>query len=72
MDTDDFKYTHKGWLGICPIYLADIDSDCPVIEPRHWICEPLLAFSTLVFQTIAMFVPEEDACFPVRITGELE
>lgn len=26
--------THKGWLLFCPIYLADVESDGPQIEPR--------------------------------------
>ena len=29
--------THKGWLGLCPVYFGDIDSEAPVVEPR-WAC----------------------------------
>lgn len=27
--------THKGWLGLCPIYIGESKSDSPVVVPRH-------------------------------------
>lgn len=68
--TTEITFTHKGWLGLCPVYIADLESDCPTLEPRHWVFEPLLDFSTLMFQFLGQFV--EEPAFPLRITGELE
>ncbi len=41
-------FTHKGWLGPCPIYISNIDSDCPMVHPRHWVFIPL-AWATEMF-----------------------
>lgn len=37
--------THKGWFGICPIYMGDVYSDAPVIVERHWSLKPLMKLS---------------------------
>lgn len=43
--SEQIKPTHIGWNGICPIYIADVDTDCPVIWARHWMLDPLLWLS---------------------------
>lgn len=35
------KATHTGWFLFCPIYLADLESEGPVVWARHWAFEPL-------------------------------
>lgn len=37
--------THKGWFGICPIYMGDVHSNGPVIVERHWSLMPLMQLS---------------------------
>ena len=34
------EYTHKGWFLFCPIWIADWDSEVPVVAPRYTL-EPL-------------------------------
>ena len=41
-------YTHKGWFGLCPVYLAGIDSDGPNVDPRHWSLGWLMDLSEAV------------------------
>lgn len=69
-------YTHKGWLyGLAPVYLGDIESLAPHVEPRRWVpgwwldlCEDLFAaFVFLVMLVNPAFEPE----FPILITGKL-
>lgn len=31
----EWECTHKGWFLLCPVYLSDVDSDCPTMGPRH-------------------------------------
>lgn len=69
------EFTHKGWFGLCPVYFSDIDSDSPIIEPRHIALEPLMIVSELcyemTFSVIQMFKPDYLPTFALRITGEL-
>lgn len=71
MDT----FTHKGWFGICPVYLADLESDAPLIDPRHWVLAPLMWASevmyAVVFHVRGFMDPEFEPVWPIRITGEL-
>lgn len=34
------EYTHKGWFLFCPIWIADWESETPVVAPRYKL-EPL-------------------------------
>ena len=67
--------THRGWFGICPVYLGDIDSPGPLVVARLWILEPLLTLSTWAFGVVIFFKtladPDFEAGFPIRVTGEI-
>ena len=70
------KFTHKGWFGICPIYLAAIDTQCPIIDARCFVFEPLLWVSEGVF-CLCIWVmlaidPGYEPNWPLWITGELK
>jgi hypothetical protein len=42
------KFTHAGWMMLCPI-LANFDEpDAPMIEPRHWTLQPLFWLSEVL------------------------
>lgn len=68
-------FTHKGWFGMCPVYLSDILGESPIIDARHWLFVPLMYVSEWGFaaafwcaeQMSDSFVP----MFPLRITGKL-
>lgn len=68
-------YTHKGWFGICPIYLRNPDSDCPTVAPRwNWVV-PLFVVSEW-WQGAAIWLctvvnPDYEPRWKIRITGEL-
>jgi len=69
------KMTHKGFFGICPVYFADLDADCPFVDPRHWIFEPLFWLSESVYGLLitvgSMINPDYDPEWPLFVTGEL-
>ena len=60
--------THKGWFVICPVYLGDIDSEAPFVEPRHKMLTPLWIISE-VLCAVGMWL-SGNYVFPFRITGE--
>lgn len=68
--------THKGWFGICPVYIGDLESDAPFIDPRHWTLMPLLDLSELMFDVCfwlkEMTDPGVDQPWPIRVTGRLD
>lgn len=52
LDTEKVKiieYTHKGWFGICPVYIAELEHEMPIIAPRWGYLEWLLDISTGLF-----------------------
>ncbi len=64
-------YTHKGWFGICPVYIGDADGDAPLVDPRHWIFAPLMWFSERMYD-VCFFVastlnPEFEAAWPISM-----
>lgn len=68
-------YTHKGWFGICPVFLAGIDNNCPNVDPRHWSLGWLMDLSEVVFGSYiylrTMFDPAFEPMWPLVITDEL-
>lgn len=70
----DPAFTHRGWFGICPIYLTGL-GDGPTIAPRVFIFEPLLWISEAAF-ALAIFVlsatdPDFEPGFTIRVTGRI-
>ena len=47
--------THVGWFWLCPIYAADLESECPMVWARWAWLEPLFSFSGLL-EEIRIFV----------------
>ena len=69
------KPTHKGWLGVCPILIADPFGNEPTIEARHWVAKPLLHlvvwFYMVMFNFIGFMFPGYPCSWPLRITGKV-
>lgn len=66
---------HRGWFGICPVHIGDIESDCPFLIERHWAFQPLFVISEFMFAATAAVASLLDDDFepmrPIRVTGEL-
>ena len=76
-DMEPIQFTHKGWFGVCPVYYADIEADCPMVDPRlPRLFMPLLLFSSFMYQVVMACVmaidPSVYVGFPLYITGALE
>lgn len=70
------KYTHYGWMGICPVHIADPKSDCPTIDARYWWMEPLHDLSLMFFNAINFVLShmsiDYEPNFPLWVCGELD
>lgn len=68
-------FTHKGWFGLCPVYLANIQSSGPDVHERHRAFAPLMWLSVhlfdLCFELQQMCDPAAEPAWPLKITGEL-
>lgn len=67
--------THKGWFGVCPVYIGDLDGGAPLVVERHSLLLPLFVFSELMFGLVmrAMYIcGAEPPGWPLRLTGELD
>lgn len=66
--------THKGWFLLCPVLLADVETDCPYIETRRFIPEWWFSANAAVvnvFLDIAAAMGYEPM-YPILITGEVK
>lgn len=65
-------YTHKGWIGLCPVLIGNPESASPNIDPRipytHW----LLHLSMWIFDLVGSVTGNDDGGIPIRITGRIE
>ncbi|UOK71698.1 hypothetical protein [Ancylobacter polymorphus] len=68
--------THKGWFGVCPVYIGGLDSPAPLIHQRHWLFLPLFILSEHIFAAIIYLKswqdPEWEPSWPLRVTGTIE
>jgi len=68
-------FTHRGWLGLCPVLIANTDDCSPVIEPIHPVFEPLLSLSVAIFNainwTLSAMREDHEPVFILRVTGQL-
>lgn len=67
------EMTHKGWLGLCPIYLTDPTQGPLHLEARHWVLEPLLDLSEALQRTVnwllSLVDPHHEPGFSILVTG---
>lgn len=66
------KYTHKGWIGLCPVFIASPNSESPFVEPRYPLTGWVLTFSLWMFDLVGTFMPDDNGTIPIRITGVID
>ena len=59
------KFTYKGWIGLCPIYLSE-DLQQPHIIKRKYVPECWLDINAILTSLLGK------GCTNIRITGELK
>lgn len=47
--------THAGWFWCCPIYMANVDDEAPLVWARWWAAEPLFWIAEQL-ESIRIFV----------------
>jgi len=69
------KYTHKGWLGFCPVVVANPRSNCPDVDARPEFLMPVLRFNVwlqeLAIGFCSLVAPDYEPSWKIRITGKL-
>ena len=72
----EVEFTHRGWFGLCPIIISDLDSGSPIIEAR-WACLDW-------FLTVNEFIQDKridfmmalddnfEPSFSILVSGELD
>ena len=70
-------FTHYGWfLGLVPVYLADIDSEAPVVVERNWVPEWYFWAVETVFALFcwvtSLLIPDFEPHFSMLVTGEIK
>lgn len=69
------SYTHKGWMGLCPVYLADPYGPNPRVDARHawleWLHDLSLGIFRFLMQIRLRQDPNYEPLWPLVLTGEL-
>lgn len=69
-------YTHKGWFGLCPVYMRDTYEECVVLAPRHELFVPLFWVSQMrqaaAIGLCSLIVPGYVPRWKIRVTGEMK
>lgn len=69
-------YTHKGWIGLCPVYIGEPDSEKPNIDSRDLIPYWWLHLNLWLFELAGFALEALDPTYkfqwPIAITGKLE
>lgn len=74
---DGLKYidfTHKGWIGFCPVLIHDPLGECMLVPRSRWLeilFDLSVCFLSVAQSTQMMLDPTYNPHFPIRITGEL-
>lgn len=67
-------WKHKGWFGVCPIYLSSDTSEDPTVVERNWVPEWWLDLNEAVFGLYAMLRSSLDEdwepLYPFIITAD--
>jgi hypothetical protein len=66
------SYTHKGWIGLCPVYIANRHSASPDVNPRYPLTMWLLYLSLWLFDLFGPVSGNDNGSIPVRITGKVK
>jgi hypothetical protein len=74
MKTARVSFTHKGWFGLCPVWIADLETEEPYLWERSILFVPLMLLSIFMFDLCSVILdafgqPIEG--FPIHVTGEL-
>ena len=71
-----YTLTHRGWFGLCPVYFGDLNSEAPMVVPRHALFEPLMSLSEILYDVAAyccqVINPQFEPQWPLRVTGQLD
>lgn len=66
--------THKGWFFLCPVLLADVETDAPYMETRRFIPDWWLTVNLEVVDFF-LFIADMMGCepmYPILITGKID
>lgn len=70
------EFTHYGWFGLCPVILANIDTDCPTIEARWAFLDWFFTFSEFLQNTYIDLRTKIDAgyepYFSITVSGKFK
>lgn len=69
---DEITYTHKGWFGLCPVYIAEPLANDPWIDARYPCTDWLIDLSALFFRVFVNRGADDYPTWAIRVTGELE
>lgn len=70
-----YTYTHKGWVGICPVYISDISNGNLMVDARWWWLDWLHSLSVAVYgvlnQMALLVDPDFEPSIPVTVGMKL-
>lgn len=71
MTTYRATYTHKGWVGLCPVHVGRWTEEDPDIKATHPILDLWLDLQFAIYDLMNSMLAEEVG-WPIKITGRLD
>lgn len=69
-------YTHKGWFGMCPVYLGNLGGPAPDVLERHPSLIVIMLISEALFGLLNLLScainPKYQPGWPLLVTSELK
>jgi hypothetical protein len=70
------KYSHYGWFGFCPVYIANPFGACPEVTERYWWLAPVLVLNIklqgLAIGVCSLIDPYWTPAWKIRLSGKIK
>ena len=68
-------YSHIGWFGFCPVYIANPHGPCPELTPRKpwlmWLMHLNVALQQATISVCSMMDSSWEPTWKIRLSGKL-
>lgn len=69
-------FTHRGWFGLCPVFVGMVESEGPALMARHPVLEWWLDLQEILLGSagfvLSLLNPGYEPMWPIRIGAPLD
>lgn len=65
-------YTHHGRMFGIPVWLGDLDTECPSVAGKHIVLDALLAVADVLFGLFVFVTQMDDPAYPILVGPHIQ